>query len=715
MLNSIKLNLIYMPKTKTKIKPRLKVKPKTEARRIKINTEENDDILEPEFVEKVIVRKKRVIDPEEAEEKEEEIEESLAKIYEDNKGRKIEVDKLKIRKKRSFVFWFFNFLVIGMIIVVASLGVYYYVFYSSGTDSTAVEFSVESDKNVSVNEEFYYTIHYENASYVALKNVSIEASYPDNFIFLDSSVVREAGTNIWRLGRVAPKSKGEIKIKGKIIDKPKTSGIMFVSITYTPENFSSIFEKEASANTVIADLGFEAEIDYSKTVLVDEETSFIISLKALEENYIDEFIIRMEADENVKIKKFIVNDDEDAEEAGFSLEARELLDKKSWLVSGVSENKEKLEIKYEINEKIGDNQKVKFYFELREDAPFADPTDEEVKEKEGEVVQRSVIFYEEEIMLEVMKSDLNLVLILNGSQEDGTVDFEEELNYSVAYANKGEATMNNVSIMMVLDSDFLNWTTLEDENMGKERGNTITWTKEEIPELGKIEVEDKGVIDFSLKVMPFSESDLGKNFKVLSYAQYNIGSLEKLGEINTSSTSTAEIESDNRSNTILSVINSDLKLKEEIRYFDENNMPVGSGPLPPQVGEKSSFKIFWTLNNNLHELKDVKVETVLPSGVVWDEKNRTSVGNIDYNEGENKVVWQIGRLPITVFRADAEFNISITPDENDRNKIMVLSTGAEVEAIDAKTNDIIKRSTGPKTTKLEDDEIASLSSDGRVK
>ena len=75
----------------------------------------------------------------------------------------------------------------------------------------------------------------------------------------------------------------------------------------------------------------------------------------------------------------------------------------------------------------------------------------------------------------------------------------------------------------------------------------------------------------------------------------------------------------------------------------------------------------------------------------------------------------MNRLPITVFRADAEFNISITPSEEDRNKIMVLSSGVKATAVDTKTEDAIEKITGPKTTKLEDDDIAGLSSDGRVK
>ena len=69
------------------------------------------------------------------------------------------------------------------------------------------------------------------------------------------------------------------------------------------------------------------------------------------------------------------------------------------------------------------------------------------------------------------------------------------------------------------------------------------------------------------------------------------------------------------------------------------------------------------------------------------------------------MVWEIGRLPVTVFEAGAEFSIAVTPAEEDRNKIMVLTQGAKVRATDTVTGETIERATAPKTTKLEDDEI----------
>jgi len=71
-------------------------------------------------------------------------------------------------------------------------------------------------------------------------------------------------------------------------------------------------------------------------------------------------------------------------------------------------------------------------------------------------------------------------------------------------------------------------------------------------------------------------------------------------------------------------------------------------------------------------------------------------------------------LPVSVYRADAEFGISLTPIENDRNKILVLSSGSTVSANDTETQDVIIRKTSPTTTKLEDDDIAGLNNSGRI-
>jgi hypothetical protein len=91
------------------------------------------------------------------------------------------------------------------------------------------------------------------------------------------------------------------------------------------------------------------------------------------------------------------------------------------------------------------------------------------------------------------------------------------------------------------------------------------------------------------------------------------------------------------------------------------------------------------------------------------------VGTVQYDRDNHVISWEIGRLPTSVYKADAEFSISVTPSESDRDRILVLSPGSKVEAKDTDTEAILNISTKAKTSRLEDDEIADMNSDGRVR
>ncbi len=628
-------------------------------------------------------------------EKEAAIENSLSEIYKDKNGNKIDVDKFKIKKKRGFVFWFLNIIALGLLTVVVIIGAYYYIFNNAGTDSKAVDFSIEVQESVLVNEEFVYTINYKNSNYVPINNVRIDIKYPDNFIFIESNVNSEENKSSWKIGKINANSAGKIEIKGKMIGKLGDSGVLLAKLFYTPENFSSEFSKETSHGIVIKDIGLELNFDYSTTSLVDEEKILLINFKLKENNFLDDFYIRLEAEDNIEVIEAKLKGNEES----ISLKLSEESDK-NWKISGVQDlsiNKDQVfEIKYNVKEKINDRQNIGLFFEK-------------------DIIDEKIVFYEKNIETEVMKSDLNLSLIINGSQEDESVDFGEKLNYSIIYANKGETAMKNISIMVVLDSDFLNWTTLSDLNMGKESGNTITWTKNEVSKLEKLDVNSEGTIDFSINVKDFKENDLGKDFKIKNYAQYTVKSSEENEDENATSTEIIISNNDSRSNLITNIINSNLSLKEEVRYFNDNNIAVGKGPLPPEVGKETSFRIYWDLSNNLHDLNDLKVETILPNGIIWNDKIKTSVGEIKYDFDQRKVIWEIGRLPMTVPKVSAEFDISVIPEEKDRNKIMIISSGSTVSAIDVDTNTNILKTSLAKTSKLEDDEIAAINNDGVVK
>jgi len=611
------------------------------------------------------------------------IDDSLSEIYQDEKGDMVDVKKLNIKKKRGFFFKMLNIIFSLAILAGLGYGFYYYIF-RGGSDATALDLSISAPEKVIAGEEFFCTLSYKNLSRVDASKVRIGVTYPENFIFLDSLPKTREKDSVWQFDKLAVGASGEIKIKGKIVNQKETNNILLAKITYTPENFSSEFKKEASHTFSVKDIGIDIKFDYSSSVLVGQESEIAVKVKAQENNFLPQFKLTIDPLENMEIISATATE---AKEKGEGAIMIEKVRAGVYNIREIGREEQEFKIKYKLSKKITDEQEIVMRFEnLAED-------------------DKTRSFLEKKIKIEVMKSDLNLTLIINGSKNDQAVNFGDRLNYSLVYNNKGETSMKDVVLMAVLESDFLDRKTLKEENNGQEKGNSIIWTKEEILVLAELEPDKEGIIDFSVDIVSLEEAQamVGRSFQIKSYVQFSIGNSEEFKE-----------NVDNRSNTIINKINSDLSLKEEVRYFNADNVPVGNGPLPPKVGETTSFKVYWTLANNLHELNEAKVEVVLPEDISWDNKNRTSVGAISYDSNSRKVIWQIGRLPITVYRADAEFNISITPVDSDKNKIMVLLPEARATAIDSETQGAIAATAKAKTTKLEDDDIAGMSSDGRV-
>jgi hypothetical protein len=613
-----------------------------------------------------------------------EIDNNLSAIYTDKKGGLMNVQTMKIRHRQLFIIRLFK----NLLILALSLGVVYFAysyFFDRTNDSSSLEIKISAPEKVLAGEEFSYKIEYHNPSKFALTKVNLEIQYPENFILVGSSIVPQNGNYGWRLPDIDPGASASLSITGKLINKADSVNIISGRLSYVPLNYSSQFKKEASASTLITGPGFQADLEYNNTAFLNQDNTMTLIISDIVNNYLGDFNLTFSLPEETNVS---VASSSDKLSSSSDLISKKITITKSggvsWQISGLNQElgRQEIPFSYKIGTKL-DNPEISVRLEK--------------KLEDGQ----SYIFWEKTVKPVLVKSDLNLTLFINGSKNDNAINFGQALNYTLSYNNKGDNTFKEVIIMAALSGEFLDFNSLNMEKPGEVRGNTIIWTKNEIFELAEIKPGQEGEINFSLNLLAFKEGDLGKDLSVTSYAQYGVNNRPVKGD-------------DNKSNTVISKINSDLSLSEQIRYFNDDNQPVGSGPLPPKVGEKTGFKVYWVVKNNLHELAETRVVFTLPSNVEFDDKTSTNVGNIAYDPNTRQVVWEIGRLPVSVYRADAEFGISITPTENDRNKILVLSPGSTVSATDTETKNVITKKTGPKTTKLEDDDIAGMSNSGRV-
>jgi len=614
-----------------------------------------------------------------------EIDSNLTEIYSDKEGALVNVKKMNVKRKQIFAITIFKRL---FTIVLLGLVAYfsYFYFFTRDNDMGGVEFLIVAPDKIKAGEEFSYKIEYRNPTKFSMSNLRLELQYPENFIFSSASLDASSGNYGFNLPDLASGANGSLVINGRLISVIDSVNVISGRFSYVPLNFSSEFRKESSAATVISDLGFQVALETPNTVFLGTDNELSISLFNFNDSYLGDFNVRfiLSPDSSISQNK----EDAAASSTASSTDSLHLKAVSqggdSWLVSGLNA------------ETSGEKLRFNYLFKSQPDI-----TDLTIRLEKKLDDGQAYTFWEKTISPEIVKSDLNLVLFLNGSKNNGAASFDEVLNYTVNYSNKGSNSFKDAVIMAVLDGYFLNTSSISADKNGEISGGKIVWTKAEIPALSEIKPGDEGDINFSVRLKKYQESDFGQKLETTAYVQYGIDNKT------TSNNS-------NKSNIINTKINSDLSLLEQVRYFNDDNAPVGSGPLPPKVGEKTSLKVYWTVKNNLHELSATNVVLNLPAQVSWNESTTVSVGDLYYDSAQHAVIWNIGFLPVSVYQLDASFSISVSPTAADYDKILILSPGSVITAFDNETQVTIKQKIIPKTTRLEDDDIAGLNNSGRV-
>lgn len=651
----------------------------------------------------------------ESQEREKDVKDSLAQIYQDENGEIINVKAVEIKKKRHF--GLLSVLLYIALFIVIFYGIYYLV--NRNSEGSNIDFVIEADQEQIAGQEFFYTVKYQNLDRVGLDNIQIKLDYPEGFIFLDSEPKPSQRNNVWKVDRLEPHRGGELKIKGKLVNKVDSSNLILGELYYFPDSLSTEFKKTADLETTTASLDLNLEVIPPASLFVNEPETLTIKFSSID-NLLNNFKLELEPSnpDNLKFISAKLSDgktETDLPQAGAW----------TWGVGDIGKEEKTLQISFLAKERTTDKEtiKVKFSYQnnqlvkvdealreaqtllvpedgittaaqpqLGEETLALDAADNDLELKQN---KEYYLFYEQSFEIEVVQNSLNLTMLVNDQDRDQGASFGDRLKYSITYNNKGGSALKNVIVMAVLEGP-LDWNSLE--TTGKRNENTIIWTPQDNPALKTIEPNASGKLDFQISVQTFEQAK-GQQAQIKGYAQFNTFTESEEGK------QTVQTIDNNLSNTILVKINSDLALNEELRYYTADNLPVGTGPLPPKVGQTTTLKVYWRIDNSLHNLKNVQVATDLPENVKWNGKDLANAGRLRYDQYDHRVIWEIDQINTYDDAPTAEFSISLTPAQADQDKILVLLNKTRIVALDLETNTEISQTGKAKTTKLEDDEM----------
>jgi len=627
--------------------------------------------------------------PQETAEHAAEVEQSLTAIFRNEEGGMPDLSKLD-RRRSNLIVWVFGGIAAFIVILITAIWLGFAVFKPfQGFKGQGLAMTIDGPEKVTLGQEMTYFINYQNISSDPLASAEIHVSFPLDFTVSKIEPAPTGDGLVWRLGSVPFSGRGTITIKGFFNGALGTTTAIQAVGTYRPASFNSDFEQLTTRSLEYAESVLDGLIDVPAKVLPGDRVRINYTLQNRGSNPLAQLEARITLPQGF-VREASSTNAMDGSVARISVGtlqpgATSTVSIFGTFASGVSGD-------LLVHAEVG---------RVSVDGTF-------------QAAQKT------DATIPVLAGDLTINLVVNGSDADRSVGAGDPLRFTLAYQNTSPEEIKGIRLKAIFEQvstasgttavpagskkqvtpKFIDMTQLDDSSSGTVNGTTITWDKSRIGELERFPSQTDGSIEFSVPVAAYASGTPDVPFQV-SVEAY----MDTVG--------TTKVARTVRTKPIVFHLRTDARLISEARYFSEEGAPFGTGPLPPVVGQTTTYRIHWEVDKTLHELGKIRVSAVLPQIVAWPNNANVTAGQIGYDQSSRTVTWTLNRLPADVNEADADFDVQLTPSVADAGRFADLVGETRFEATDNAISEPIVKTTPGLNTDLQND--AGAKSKGVVK
>ncbi len=592
-----------------------------------------------------------------------EIKRNLRTIYSGADGLVPDLTKLDRRSRSRFTSFLIKSIVaLGLLSALAWAGFFLFTQGLFQSEET-LALTLEGPQEAQAGESLTYTIRYENTGDIPIANLELKLNLPDSF-HIYTTIPQADRPYEWSLGSLSAGSDGAITLTGVFLAEVPSSQRLQALFTYKPANFSSEFQDIVTHKIDILDSVVALSLSGPEKALAGDTSSYIVNVQNTGESTIY----------NLRVVPQLPID---------------------FLIETTQPSTEEGQLYWQIDELTpGELVAITINGSYTSSSNGEEPVIMSVGFVDEDLY---LLQAQEELITDVLGGSIDYSVIINGSSENQNVRLGELLRISLNYENSSTDIVEGLTFRLDLASEQANppidWERASVSG-GIVSGNTITWTQEEMESLESLSPGQSGVIDVLLPIKSTLGSSGADTFTATTTLTISgVGAISSIREM--------------VSTPITLSVNSDAQISAHARYFSEAGAVVGAGPMPPEVGQTTTIRVYWGLENSLHTLEDIQMSTTLPQDVTWLESSDANIGTVSYNATTRQINWSVAKLLTEIPSAGAWFDIAINPSQADAGRYMKLTNTTSFTAMDAVTQASLSETLSNLSTEMPQDAFAA--------
>ncbi|MDP2664334.1 MAG: hypothetical protein Q8P08_02775 [bacterium] len=540
-----------------------------------------------------------------------------------------------------------------IIVIAAIVGIAGFYYYQKNIYSKEIlKLEILGQEGSDLLEEIEYIVKYKNNGDTRLEDPELIFEFPEYTVPSDGESLRIVKTADDFGGSIYPGQEGTFRFRGRLMGKEGEAKEAKAILSYRPKNLKARYESPTTFTTVIEKVPLTFDFDLPSKIESAKEMRFRLNYFSNTDYPLTDLRVVVEYPSNFEFIESSPNS----------------LDKTEWNIGLLNKAEGgRIEIVGKVMGEVSEEKVFKAKFGSWQDGEF-------------------IVLKESTRGITIIKPALHISPQINGSPEfvAGPGDY---LHYEILFRNVGENMLTDLSLLVTLSGSPFDFNTIRAPEGEYEPGdNSIVWDWRRVGDLQLLSPNEEGKIDFWIELKE----------------QWPIKNSEDKNPTIRTKVYLSQVQEE-----FVNKISSKIEISQKGFFGDE--VFGNSGPIPPEVGESTTYTIMWQAKNYYNETNNVMVKATLPensklTGKIFPEEQ---ADKFTFDSQSRELVWNVGELMVAQGilnpAPNIAFQISFVPSSGQRGQTPVIINEVTITGQDTWAGEIIRANDREIITVLPDD------------